>query len=73
MLWLAGIHIVSIIFTAITIWLMIRYIKRYELPREQYSKLWGFLRIRYVLVLYAVTTVAWAGITMGLFFLTIEA
>ena len=71
--WLIGIHIVSILFTGLTIWLMVSYLRRYQLPRTYYKKLWGFFRIKYLVIIYAITMIGWGLVTTGFFYFYIAA
>ncbi len=66
---LITIHIISILFMGISLWLMSRYLRRYKLPPSKYERLWGFFRIKYLMVIYALLIVGWGVITTGSYYL----
>ncbi|EKD63262.1 MAG: hypothetical protein ACD_51C00312G0009 [uncultured bacterium] len=68
MTWIMAINTVSILFAVMTTWLMVRYLRKYKLPHTYYKRLFGFVRIRYLLGIYALSTVGLAALTTGLFY-----
>jgi hypothetical protein len=67
--WIIAINIISLVFAAMTAWLMIKYLRKYTLPHSHYKRLWGFVRIRYLLAIYAFATVGLGALTTSLFYI----
>lgn len=56
-------QLVSLIFTGVVILRLMRYIKRYRIDESKYTLLFGFVHLRWIIGLYAVSTFVWIFIS----------
>ncbi|MFC1599393.1 hypothetical protein ACFL3T_00005 [Patescibacteria group bacterium] len=68
----ATIGVISIIFCLLSVKLLYRYIHKYRFDETKYTLLFGFLRLRYIAILYVVITVGLAvGSTLFVYYVTL--
>lgn len=67
--WIIAINIISLMFAIMTVWLMVKYLRKYTLPHSHYKRLWGFVRIKYLLVIYMFATIGLGVLTTSLFYI----
>ncbi|KKU80474.1 MAG: hypothetical protein UY05_C0006G0008 [Candidatus Peregrinibacteria bacterium GW2011_GWA2_47_7] len=59
----AVLQLVSLIFMAVVIRRLVGYINRYRIDESKYTLLFGFVHLRWIIGLYAISVIAWVFIS----------
>lgn len=68
----AIIHIVSILLLIISLRLVLHYTRRYRMQESRFTMLFGFVRLEYIIFIYAVAVLFLAGISTFMAFYLIN-
>lgn len=62
-LFLCGLSLCSLLLAGATVWRLYKYINRYRFSESVYTLLFGFMRLRYFVWIYVVTTLFMGVVT----------
>ena len=66
-LFISLVALVSLGFTALSVWRMMSYVSTYRFERGQYTPLFGFLPLRAIVFIYVLGSLLIASFSVGLF------